>query len=105
MYAGLSALIILFTVRSASLYCSVHLSFSLSDMVSITFLFRAFLFLMACQESVVIHSFLFFCRRLKQVSLVWVYAVLTWSHMVLIPVVYGSVWFSASASAWNLFFS
>ena len=49
---------------------------------------QVFLFSMAWQ--VVIHYFLFFCRRPKKVSLVWVYAVLTWSHMVLISVVSGS---------------
>ena len=88
MCARLSALIFLFTVRSASQNCFLYPSFGLFELDSMTFLFRVLLFSMACQ--VVIHSFLFFCRCPKKDSLVWVYAVLTWSHIVLIPVVSGS---------------
>lgn len=59
MSGRFSAVVILFTVRSASRYCYLYLSFSLSDLVSMTFFFRALLLVMACQISAVIHSFLF----------------------------------------------
>ena len=83
MCARLSALIFLFTVRSAFQYFFLYLSFGLFELDSTNFLFGG---------SPVIDGmpgcdplFLFFCRRPEKDSLVWVYAVLTWSHMVLIP--------------------
>ena len=60
MWACLSALFIVFTNQSASQYCCLYLSFSLSDLVSMTFFFRVLLLPMACQVSAVIHSLLFF---------------------------------------------
>ena len=88
MCARLSALIFLFTVRSAFQYFFLYLSFGLFELDSTDFLFGGSPVLdgmPGCDP-----LFLFFCRRPKKDSLVWVYAVLTWSHMVLIPVVSGS---------------
>ena len=88
MCARLSALIFLFTVRSAFQYFFLYLSFGLFELDSTNFLFGGSPVLdgvPGCDP-----LFLFFCRRPKKDSLVWVYAVLTWSHMVLIPVVSGS---------------
>ena len=88
MCARLSALIFLFTVRSAFQYFFLYLSFGLFELDSTNFLFGGSPVLdgmPGCDP-----LFLFFCRRPKKDSLVWVYAVLTWSYMVLIPVVSGS---------------
>ena len=88
MCARLSALIFLFTVRSAFQYFFLYLSFGLFELDSTDFLFGGSPVLdgmPGCDP-----LFLFFCRRPKKDSLVWVYAVLTWSHIVLIPVVSGS---------------
>ena len=77
------------------LHCSV--SFPVLLLVSLFRLLRIGLHDFPLQGSPVLDGmpgcdplFLFFCRRPKKDSLVWVYAVLTWSHMVLIPVVSGS---------------
>ncbi|RUS72690.1 hypothetical protein EGW08_019546 [Elysia chlorotica] len=83
MKARLSALVFLFTVLSASLYFSLYCSFSLSDLVSITFLFRSFLSSIVSHVSAEIHSFLFLCLVPRQLSLARRYAECTWSHFLL----------------------
>ena len=94
-------------MRSASQYCCLYLSYSLSEVVSVTFFFRALLLSMARQVSTVIYSFLFFCLQPRQALLVW-YRLLCYSEMLPHGVDLACVRccrFSASASARNLFFS
>ena len=62
MWLHFSVLVILFTVRFASLHC-LYFSFSRSDLTSTTFFLRVLLFAMACQVSSVIHSFLLLCSK------------------------------------------
>ena len=61
MWLHFSVLVILFTVRFASLRCCLYLSFRRSDLTSTTFFLRVLLFAMACQVFSVIHSFLLLC--------------------------------------------
>ena len=63
MWLHFSVLVILFTVRFASLHCCLYLSFSRSDLTSTTFFLRVLLFAMACQVSSVIRSFLLLCSK------------------------------------------
>ena len=63
MWLHFSVLVILFTVRFASLRCCLYLSFRRSDLTSTTFFLRVLLFAMACQVSSVIHSFLLLCSK------------------------------------------
>ena len=63
MWLHFSVLVILFTVRFASLHCCLYLSFRRSDLTSTTFFLRVLLFAMACQVSSVIHSFLLLCSK------------------------------------------
>lgn len=93
-------------MRSASRYCCLYLSYSLSDLVSVTFFFRALLLWMARQVSTVIYSSSSVCSpgRLRW----FVYRLLCYSEMLPHGVDLACVRccrFSASASARNLFFS
>ena len=72
MWLRLSVLVILFTVRFASLHCCLYRSFSCSDSAPKTFFLRVLLFSMTCQASSMTYFFLFLCfvpRQALQVCL------------------------------------